>query len=233
MKGWNQMKTARRTAVVFVLLMLGTSARGQTISNTTFCLPAGSETVSNAAFSGSVTIGCGCTAVQLSGANYYAYAGFHNTYTTRPDLDNDGDGHIDENDPDDDNDQLTDFEELAGTVFLPVTPTDPFRADSDGDCASDHHESIAGTNPKDADSLLRVTRMICDNNAVTIYWSAREGKTYELLTSADIFDLSINPILVDVVTATNGSGEWLETQSACVVTGDVAKAFYLIRAVEE
>ena len=36
-----------------------------------------------------------------------------------------------------------------------------------------------------------------------------------------------------VVTATNGSGEWLDTQSACVVTGDVEKAFYLIRAVEQ
>lgn len=223
-----------KTAIACVLLMLGASAEAQTLTNTTFCLTAGSETVSNAAFSGAATIGQGCTAMPLSGANYYSYAGFHNTYITRPDLDNDGDGHIDENDPDDDNDQLSDSEELAGSEFSPVTSTDPLMADSDGDGASDGRESVAETNPSDADSALRIIQMSwAASNVVSITWAAREGKSYELLTATNIFRLTNNPTVVGSIIATNGSGEWLETQSGCVVTGNVAKAFYLIRAVKE
>ncbi len=60
-----------------------------------------------------------------------------------PGADNDGDGIPDATDPDDDNDGLSDADELN------LTGTDPLDADSDDDGFSDGAEKAAGSNPLD------------------------------------------------------------------------------------
>jgi hypothetical protein len=80
-------------------------------------------------------------------------------------LNNDGDAEGNVCDDDDDNDGLTDIEEMnfdSDPAYNPLTDTDPFKADTDGDGISDYdeqnHDGIAGFNPAtDTNPILQNT----------------------------------------------------------------------------
>ncbi|RJP58647.1 MAG: hypothetical protein C4541_07540 [Candidatus Auribacter fodinae] len=110
-----------------------------------------------------------------------------NTHGTDPALrDTDGDGlednteiSVHNTDPvnaDPDNDGLNDMQEIFDYG------TDPFNADSDNDSFSDYQEAVAGTDPNDAESYLRVT--VIRQNPPTlgfiIEWNGVAGKTYRI-----------------------------------------------------
>jgi hypothetical protein len=59
---------------------------------------------------------------------------------------------------------------------------------TDGDRFTDLEEFIAGTNPRDADSQLRVSSMSDDS----ISWTAVQGKTYRVWSKTNLQDLSWN-----------------------------------------
>jgi len=200
------------------------------VTNTSCSVNAGGLRATNASLECTVTIGQGAPVGHILAPHSYSYVGFHNTFLWHDNLDNDTDGRCDEEDPDDDNDGLNDFDELAGTSFSPKMRTDPFAADSDGDGLSDHDESVTGTNPRDANSLLAITRIAGSNDTVTIVWSSREGKEYDVMSADTVTEIADSPLILDTLTATNpGSGEWQQTESDYTHTGGAARAFYGIR----
>ncbi len=80
--------------------------------------------------------------------------------------------HTPPNDADADNDGLSDGEELL------VHGSNPMMADSDGDQVSDRDEVIAGTNPTDPASFLRITSVLRIGSVIRVEWPGVAGKTY-------------------------------------------------------
>ena len=142
------------------------------------------------------------------------WSGFLQTFVLFPVRDADGDGRADENDLDDDSDGVADDAELEGRAFEPPTPTDPLTADSDGDGSADGAEAGAGTNPRDAASLLRITQIEALPDGVAVRWQSREGYRYRLLAGDSVSGLLTAPESAGEVTATGGVGPWREAASA-------------------
>jgi hypothetical protein len=90
----------------------------------------------------------------------------------------------------------------TGTVFL-----DP-NADSDLDGMSNAAEDIAGTNPFDPSSLLRILSL-ADANLLT--WSSVSGKAYRVWVAADLpADLATNFAPISgIITASGPTAAWL------------------------
>ncbi len=159
-----------------------------------------------------VSLGQGCVAGPLAGATRLSRLGFSNTFVLHPLLDTDGDGVVDENDPDNDGDGIRDREELLGVAFSPVTVTDPQRVDSDGDGMSDGDEARAGTNPLDASSRFRVLSLTVSGGNVAITFRGRGGRSYDVLAAKDVADLTTSPD--GTVSAVGGAPPWYETNTS-------------------
>lgn len=65
-------------------------------------------------------------------------------------------------------------------TFVVVRP-----GDSDGDGMSDYHETLAGTDPFDADSVLRITELANGNQLVV--WASVAGRNYQVLATTNLF----------------------------------------------
>jgi hypothetical protein len=87
---------------------------------------------------------------------------------------------------DTDGDGLSDAEEDTGLDNVLTAPdpngqlTDKTRADTDGDGADDGAEALAGTNPNNSSSSLRVTRTDLGGGGFLIEWDSVAGKTYRV-----------------------------------------------------
>ncbi|HZM06290.1 MAG TPA: S8 family serine peptidase [Candidatus Saccharimonadales bacterium] len=62
--------------------------------------------------------------------------------------------------------------------------------DSDGDGMSDYAEFIAGTNPTNASSNLRIIRSYATPGGMTAQWSAIPGRIYQVQTSTNLLNWS-------------------------------------------
>lgn len=100
-------------------------------------------------------------------------------------LDNDADGTIDADDPDDDNDGMLDsFENRYGL--------DPFNAadaniDADGDGHTNWQESHVDTNPTNANSVLELYDFaLSAPEEVVLSWNGRSGITYHVQSSTAV-----------------------------------------------
>ncbi|MEM7392934.1 MAG: thrombospondin type 3 repeat-containing protein [Verrucomicrobiota bacterium] len=138
-------------------------------------------------------------------------AGFLNRFLLRPTLDTDADGTPNELDADNDNDDLSDAEEISGSGFSPVTATDPNDADSDGDGLSDGSEAVAGTDPTDAGVGLHILHIAVTNRITYVAFRARggtsEGKTYVIHSHTNIHDVTPSPTSTNATPA-GGSAPW-------------------------
>jgi hypothetical protein len=136
-------------------------------------------------------------------------AGFLNTFVFAPGLDANQNGIPDELDPDNDGDGLWDHWELSGEQFSPLTPTDPNRADTDGNNISDFEEMLAGTNPTDPEAGLNIISMKPDGLMGVVTWQARGNneRIYVLRVRDNSYD-GIPDIVIWSNTVAGGFPPW-------------------------
>jgi hypothetical protein len=72
--------------------------------------------------------------------------------------------------------------------FGKLSPKRTRLTDTDGDGMSDYAEFIAGTDPTNAASNLRILRSYLSNGVMTVQWSAIPGRIYEVQSSTNLFD---------------------------------------------
>ena len=171
-------------AVFLALVATALTSQAQIIQVSSV-IDAGGGFATNGTHQSLMAIGQGDLVASLGNLSHLDHAGFLNTFLLHPNLDADADGIPDENDPDDDNDSLSDYAELTGAAFIPPTPTDPFNPDSDGDGASDGNEARARTNPKDPGSVFRIGSVDMAGDEITLGWSSIPGVWYEILSAPD------------------------------------------------
>ena len=102
----------------------------------------------------------------------------------------------------------------AGVILL-----DP-AADNDGDGMSNAAEDIAGTNPLDANSVLRILSLSSGN---LLTWSSVSSKTYRVLATSD---LATNFVPISgVITASSSTATYLDSPATS------SQKFYRINVV--
>jgi hypothetical protein len=69
--------------------------------------------------------------------------------------------------------------------FGTVSPTRTQLTDTDGDGMTDYAEFIAGTNPNDSQSNLRITDQVQTGSTVRLEWTSTPGRAYCVFGSAD------------------------------------------------
>ena len=117
--------------------------------------------------------------------------------------------------PDSDGDGLPDDWEMLYFGNLNYGPND----DPDHDGLSNYQEFLAGTNPNDANSVLRVTDIGADSGQVSLTWNSVAGKTYTIYGASQI-NGPYTPLLT-VPSAGNGV-------TSTNVTGSASSQFYRI-----
>ena len=80
---------------------------------------------------------------------------------------------------------------LTDTRLVNVIYPPPPNLDTDGDGLTDAAEAIAGTNPNDASSVLRITEL--DNGSQLIVWDSVAGINYQVLGTTNLA-LPLEPI---------------------------------------
>lgn len=83
---------------------------------------------------------------------------------------------------DSDGDGLPDAWEMQYFGTLSYGPND----DPDHDGLNNYQEYIAGTNPNDANSVLKVTGMDASNGQVHLTWNSVAGKTYTIYSASQV-----------------------------------------------
>lgn len=205
-----------RNLFVVCLTLLPTLALSQVVEEASVTEGAGGV-IGNGQYQSLFTLGQAGPIGESAGGHFRNRAGFYTTFLLSSSLDADTDGIADEDDPDDDNDALGDAAEISGEAFNPRTNTDPLHPDSDGDGAWDGEESVAGTNPLDGGSQLRLTGVHVLGDDAVITWTSREGYTYRVLSADFVSGLSTNFTIVDTITAGVGTGPWAETVSSSTI----------------
>ena len=84
------------------------------------------------------------------------------------------------NSSDSDNDDLLDGAEVN------THHTDPLKPDTDNDGKNDAQEVAAGTDPLDAQSLFRITEIVCTPFGTALRWTVVPGRTYQCYVSSNL-----------------------------------------------
>ena len=125
----------------------------------------------------------GTTGVSGNG-RYMHYAGFIGGAFIRPSVTN-AEGVALEADPDNDDDGLTDRDEVSGAAFGGHASTDPNAADSDEDGMSDADEAAGMYDPNDPNHRLEILALEADGGSLTLTWVGKGGDTPNTILWAD------------------------------------------------
>jgi len=93
--------------------------------------------------------------------------------------DTDGDGLLDFQDPDDDNDGLADEDEIQGG-------TNPKESDTDGDGSNDSDEILAGTDPLDALDFFAIRSIQIGTSNTVLVWSSASNQFYSVSSLSNL-----------------------------------------------
>jgi hypothetical protein len=98
-------------------------------------------------------------------------------------------------------------------------------ADPDGDGYSNAAEHMAGTDPTDPASVMRVSSVRLDASGATITWPSAPGKRYQVLSRPHLTSLRGWQPVSDPITATGNSAQFLDSSELGAVR------FYRVQAV--
>ena len=120
--------------------------------------------------------------------------------------------------------RLADTNALGTEQYLAVTVTNILTDDDDGDGFTEAQELLAGTDPLDAHSALRMQPTARTDAGLTLAWAAITGRSYILQTATNLFGPWID--LPD--TATNATEATVSLPLPIVPPGN---SFYRVRLV--
>ena len=104
--------------------------------------------------------------------------------------------------------------------FGQVSTNRTLLTDSDGDGFSDYKEFIAGTDPTDPKSFLAVGAPdVLPNHGMIVSWTAVPGRSYQLLTSRDLFNWA------------SATGWMRATTTNMAITNLAAPGFFKVQVV--
>ena len=98
------------------------------------------------------------------------------------------------------------------------------NADPDGDGFSNLQEYLAGTDPTDAISALRITAITVNDTNVVVSFTTSVGKLYEFQYNDDLGTLNWNAVLTDVP----GTGD-IVSRSITNSSAEFPNRFYRVR----
>jgi hypothetical protein len=119
-------------------------------------------------------------------------------------------------------------EALGGSPGTPgggQSPMGPTANDTDRDGMSNDSEAIAGTDPNDATSVLKIISVDSDSQGLTFTWSSVDAKTYVLEHTATL----ANPAWTEVTQANSAAGESTSARDEDASRVNNATGYYRIR----
>lgn len=168
---------------------------------------------------------------ESTGGSLVNQAGFLQTYILKPGLDTDHDGQPDELDRDNDNDDLADPVEIAGTGFDPIAPTLLNLADTDGDGQLDGWEATAGTDPNNLDSVLKLVAISNAPAGRGVAWMARGNNQRIYVVRATSEARQPYSTVIFSNTVSGGSAPWFAVTNAVIDPGASNQQFYAVEVV--
>jgi hypothetical protein len=121
----------------------------------------------------------------------------------------------------DDQESFTESNETNNVFTLTVSVAN--AADTDGDGHDDALENFAGTNPQDANSVLRFLSAERNGPSVTFTWASVSNKIYHVACKGNFSDLGWND-LSPAITASNAVTSW-----TTVVPPDASQVLFRVR----
>lgn len=144
------------------------------------------------------------------GGTYVNQAGFLNTFFIKGNLDTDGDGILDEADQDNDNDDLRDATEIAGSAFSPATGSGVNSSDTDGDGMNDGREALDGSDPTDANATFELVQIVNTGAVGSVTWLARGNNEKKYMVKASSRSYAQPSEVIFSNTVAGGSAPWYQ-----------------------
>lgn len=162
-----------------------------------------------------------------AGGNWVNSAGFLQAVDIkRPLRDTDGDGIPNELDRDNDNDGLTDMEEVSGSAFGGYAVTDPNVRDADGDGMDDAAEAAGRYDPNDPGHCLKILTVAMADGELALTWIGKGGgTTNEVLASTNLQSGAFTNVVIRAAFA-GGSAPWYKTTNMWHGIPGAAGPFY-------
>ncbi|HEY8239962.1 MAG TPA: thrombospondin type 3 repeat-containing protein [Kiritimatiellia bacterium] len=224
----------KTTAVTLLAVLFAVSTATAQFTNKSSVLDGSGTTSTGGSFTNISAAGQPGGISQSDGGTYVNQAGFLNTFFVKGALDTDGDGIQDEADLDNDNDDLRDTTEIAGSAFTPATGSGVNTSDSDGDGMTDGRESRGGTDPTDANNSFELVRIAHPSFSVTsaVSFIARGNNERTYVVKAANSSYTQPNVVLFSNTIAGGTGPWFQTTNVLIDTTTTNGRYYSVEVYQ-